>query len=73
MWTALLADMNVGIITVLWSITPLMVACGEYFLYRHALKCNYLIGMALMVLSAVVLSFNTILNEMRNREHGSQT
>ena len=65
MWTALLADMNVGIITVLWSVTPLMVACAEYFIYQHSLSCNYLIGMFLMVFSAVVLSLNSL-------DHGSE-
>lgn len=72
MWMAHLAEMNVGIITVLWSITPLMVSIGEYFIYKHALKFNYLIGMLLMVLSAVVLSFNTLLNNSKNNGTGQK-
>lgn len=53
--------MNIGIITVLWSLTPLMVAVMEYFVYSFTLKFNYIVGMCFMVLSAITLSLNNFL------------
>ena len=53
--------MNVGIVSVLYSITPLMVACAEFVVYRHSLKRNYLIGMILMVVSAALLSLKSLI------------
>lgn len=65
LWTSLLADMNIGIVSVLWSITPLIVAVFEYVIYRFKLSRNYLIGMFMMVVSAVVLSLNTLILESK--------
>lgn len=33
-WLAVLANINVGIITVIWSLTPFLVAVIEYVFFR---------------------------------------
>ena len=60
-WFANLANMNVGVITVIWSTTPLMVAISEYIFYKQGLKVHYIIGMVLMVVCAGILSVNSII------------
>lgn len=67
-WTSGLADMNVGVVQVLFSITPLLVACAEYVIYKYSLSCNYLIGLILMVISAALLSFNTLMNNLKSHK-----
>jgi len=55
-WTARLADINVGVVSIIWSLTPLMVACMEYFMMGTKLRYYYFVGMILMLISAVLLS-----------------
>ena len=37
MWFANLAQINVGLITVIWSINPLYMAAADYFLFKTKL------------------------------------
>ena len=53
--------MNVGVITVIWSTTPLMIAIGEFLVFGQRLKTHYIIGMLLMVACASILSLNSII------------
>ena len=57
-WCAVLANINAGVLTVIWSVTPLGVAFTEYFFFGVRLKVNYIIGMMLIIICAVALSLN---------------
>ena len=57
-WFALMANINAGVITVIWSVTPLGVAIAEYFIFGQRLKRNYQVGMALIIICVVALSLN---------------
>lgn len=60
-WYSNLANINVGAITVIWSITPLFIAITDYFLFNIKLKYNYVIGIVLMIGSAVILSLYSLI------------
>lgn len=59
MWTAHLANINVGVISVIWSMTPLLQAIVDYFLFKEKLKYNLWIGMILMVFTSALLSMQS--------------
>jgi len=61
MWYSNLANINVGAITVIWSITPLFIAITDYILFQIKLKYNYAIGIVLMMGSAVILSLYSLI------------
>ena len=56
-----MANINAGVITVIWSVTPLFVALADYFMFQQSLTYNYIIGMVLMMASAVLLSLNSLI------------
>lgn len=61
MWTAHLANLNVGVIAVIWSITPLLQAFFDYVLFRYKMKINLWIGMILMIIACALLSLQRII------------
>ena len=61
MWFAALANINVGLITVIWSINPLYMAAVDYFLFKTKLKTFHLVGTILIVACTVLLSLKPIL------------
>lgn len=61
MWFANLAQINVGLITVIWSINPLYMAAADYFLFKTKLKCFHLVGTVLIVSCTILLSLKSII------------
>ena len=61
MWFADLAKVNVGLITVIWSINPLYMAAADYFLFKTNLKCFHLVGTVLIVACTILLSLKPII------------
>lgn len=61
LWFSNLAQINVGAITVIWSVTPLFIAIIDYLLFQVKLKYNYIIGIILMLASAIVLSLYSMI------------
>ena len=61
MWFANLAQVNVGIITVIWSINPLYMAAADYFLFNTQLKCFHLVGTVLIVACTILLSLKSFI------------
>ena len=61
MWFAALANINVGLITVIWSINPLYMAAVDYFLFKTKLKSFHLVGTILIVACTVLLSLKPVL------------
>lgn len=56
MWFASLAQINVGVITVIWSINPLYLAAVDYFLFKTRLQCFHFIGTLMIVTCTVLLA-----------------
>lgn len=61
MWTAYLADINVGIMSVIWSITPLLQGIVDFFMIKQKLSYNLWVGMILMVVACALLSMQPFL------------
>lgn len=60
-WFANLAKLNIGVVLVIWAITPLMVAFLDFVIFRQRLFLYHLIGMLLMVACAVLLGLKSYL------------
>jgi drug/metabolite transporter (DMT)-like permease len=56
MYYSHMADVNVGIITTIWSIQPLAAAILDYFIYGEKLMKHHLFGMVFVVGSALCIS-----------------
>ena len=58
MYYSHMADVNVGIITTLWSVQPLAAALLDYLIYGERLTKYHLIGMITVIISALMISFS---------------
>ena len=56
MWFAARAGVNVGVITCIWSISPLFIAVLDFLIYGQTLSYYHLIGLIALVLSAASIS-----------------
>lgn len=56
LWFSRLATINVGIIMVLWALTPLLSALADFAVFGQKLYYYHIVGMVLCVLFALVLS-----------------
>jgi len=54
-----MADVNVGIITTIWSIQPLAAATLDYFIYGEKLKKHHIFGMVFVIGSGLCISFSS--------------
>ena len=61
MWFASLADVNVGVITVIWSVNPLFMAIMDRIVYKEGMECYHLAGTLAIVACTVVLSLAGVL------------
>lgn len=61
MWTASLAQINAGVITVIFSITPLLQGFFDLIIFGQKLTYNLWIGMFLMVAACALLSVQPLL------------
>jgi uncharacterized membrane protein len=51
-----LADVNVGLITTIWSINPVFMALMDRICFGTKLECYHLVGTLFIVVCTVVLS-----------------
>ena len=58
MYYSHMADVNVGIITTIWSIQPLAAAILDYFIYGEKLMMHHLSGMLFIIASALTISLS---------------
>ena len=58
MYYSHMADVNVGIITTLWSVQPLAAAFLDYLIYGERLTIYHLIGIIMVIVSALLISFS---------------
>ena len=56
MWLADLAQVNVGVITVIWCVHPLFIAIADYFIFGTKLKYFHIIGMTLIVTGTILIT-----------------
>lgn len=61
MWFAALADINVGVITVIWSVNPLFMAIMDWIIYKVSLECYHLAGTLAIVACTIILSLAGVL------------
>lgn len=63
MWFAHMAQVNVGVITVIWSVHPLFVATADFFIFGQTLKYFHFVGMFVMfsIATPFVFTLNSIL------------
>lgn len=61
MYFSHISGVNVGIISTIWSVQPLIAAIIDWIIYREKLKLNHYIGMVLVVLGALAIGFAGIL------------
>ena len=58
MYYAHMADVNVGIITTIWSIQPVAAATLDYFIYGEKLMLHHLFGIVFIIGSALSISIS---------------
>ena len=68
-WLASLANINAGIITVIWSATPLFQAIADRLLFGDKLKYNHWIGMLLIFTCSVLLGLQSYIIKDQNNLH----
>lgn len=61
MWTSHLANINVGVISVIWTLNPLIQALVDYYLINQRLTSNLWIGMILLAITSVLLSLQPLI------------
>ena len=59
MYYSHMADVNVGIITTIWSIQPLAAATLDYFIYGEKLRPHHLFGMVFVIGSGLCISLSS--------------
>jgi len=54
-----MADVNVGVITTIWSVQPLIAAVLDYFIYNEKLMMFHLVGMVMIVGGALAIGYSS--------------
>lgn len=67
-WFANLAKINVGIITLIWSINPFYMAVADWIIYKSQLRYFHVIGMVLIVACSVLLSLRSFLTPAETKD-----
>ena len=58
MYYSHMADVNVGIITTLWSIQPLAAAALDYLINNEKFTIYHLVGIIMVIASGLCISFS---------------
>ena len=58
MYYSHMADVNVGIITTIWSVQPMAAAVLDYFIYGEKLMMHHLFGILFIIASALSISLS---------------
>ena len=62
MYYAARAEVNVGLITTIWSVNPLFMAIGVFVFFKEKLELYHFVGMILIVICTVLLSLSTVIS-----------
>ena len=57
----ILASLNAGVVTTIWSITPLFTAMFAFILFGERLSHKHLIGLVCLVLCVALISMNELI------------
>ena len=57
-YTGRLADVNVGVVSILWRMNVLMMAFADYFINGQKLKIYHIIGMISILASCICIGFS---------------
>lgn len=55
------ANLNPGVITAMWSITPLWMALTDWLVFSIRLKYHHYIGMTCMIICTLVLALSDLM------------
>ena len=53
---AVIANLNPGVITTIWSVTPFFIAVFDFFMFGVVLQCYHYIGIIFIFLGTLLLS-----------------
>ena len=53
---SVLADLNTGIGTSIWALTPFMMSLGDHLFFGHKLKYNHVVGITLIITCVILIS-----------------
>ena len=70
---SVLADVNTGIITSIWSVTPFFMSLADYLFFGVTLKYNHIIGITLIVVCILLLSLRNVIIPAELEETTSQS
>ena len=56
MYYATKAGINVGVITVIWSVNPLLMAIGDRIFYKRRIKYYHYIGLIAIMLCTICIA-----------------
>ena len=62
MWFANLANVNPGIITVIWALGPLYTALADRWLFHQKLQSYHYVGMVLIITCAILIALSPIIS-----------
>ena len=60
MYYSHMSGVNVGVITTIWSVQPLIAAFFDWVLYKQMLGFHHVLGMILVILGAVAIGYSGI-------------
>lgn len=63
MWFAALANVNIGLITVIWAVNPFFMSVADYLIFKHSLKYFHWIGLVAIVGSTIILSLRPLFTQ----------
>lgn len=69
MFYAHLSNINVGVVTTIWSVQPLIAAFLDWVFYRQRLGFNHIVGMLLIILGAVAIGYAGIFKNEEAKYH----
>lgn len=58
MYYSHMAGVNVGVITTIWSVQPLIAAFIDYFVNKEIIGFHHFVGMVLIVCGAVCIGYS---------------
>ena len=62
MWFANLANVNPGIVTVIWALGPLYMALADRCFYKQELFVHHWIGMSFIIICAVLIALSGVIS-----------
>lgn len=60
-WTAGLANVNAGVVTVIWSAMPIFNAIADYLLFKGKLERHHWIGMIMIIICSALISLKSVI------------